>query len=174
MGVERPFQPERKQAAPADAVRELLQIVRRLFYRGVPDKGYFQDVSLLKRNVILWPAWWFDDKGLSLPAERYTDIMRNLFAEIASKGQRPKYVPGYLAKCVQDHFRIQGERYLTEAKAMSSRVDAIIARLGSNQAQAARAKLAEVRQLAALRQATKPGGPRTKSAQIPQSQMSLF
>jgi hypothetical protein len=71
---------------------------------------------------VLWPAGWLNRKGVTLPAERYKEIMQGLFVEIKVNASAAlKYPPGYLMKCVQDHFRIQGEKYYDEGKAIRAK-----------------------------------------------------
>jgi hypothetical protein len=50
-------------------------------------------------------------------------ILREVIAGIVSDGSlgKSRYRPMYLRKCLQEHMRFQGEKYLNEAKGLQSR-----------------------------------------------------
>jgi hypothetical protein len=65
---------------------------------------------------------------VTLPPERYKAILLEIFNGIKQHGSTEaiKYWPGYLMHCVQTHFRIHGEEYYEEGKALRATLDKII------------------------------------------------
>jgi hypothetical protein len=111
--------PERpRQDVGRQIVDDLLGVIRGQFY---PDaKSFYQDRAFLQRNVVLWPAKWLDQRGVTLPPARYKEILLEVFTGIKQHGQTGavRYWPGYLMKCVQDHFKHHGEDYYEEGKSV--------------------------------------------------------
>jgi hypothetical protein len=115
----RPSPPDRpKQDLPGEIVADLLSAIRGQFYGET--KQFFQDRAFLLRNVVLWPAKWLNQRGVTLPPARYKAILLDVFTGIKQHGQTGavKYWPGYLMKCVQDHFIHHGEEYYEEGKSL--------------------------------------------------------
>jgi hypothetical protein len=111
------------QQTPAEIVEDLMQVIRVGFYQEIPKK-WFKDQRFLKVNVVLWPAGWLNKKGVTLPPERYKEILQKLFIEIkVNATQAIKYPPGYLMHSVQKHFAIHGDEYYEEAKSMRAKTD---------------------------------------------------
>lgn len=111
---------EPRQDTPEDLVARLLYTIRGQFCSDLDPKAWHQSTSFIRRNVILWPARFMKSKGFTLPPARYEAIMREIFGEIKRHG-RPdlvKFWPGYLMKCVQDHWHHHWEDYYAEAKAV--------------------------------------------------------
>jgi len=158
-----------KQQTPAEMVGSLMGAVRSNFYGEIPEK-WFADQHFIKRNVVLWPANWLNEKGVTLPPERYKAIMLALFVEIKVNATGPlKYPPGFLMKCVQDHFRIQGEKYYDEGKTIRSKADlALLSAINAPRAADPVAALADAHRILT-------GHKRLKKRDIPaRSQMSLL
>jgi hypothetical protein len=67
-------------------------------------------------------------KGFTLPAERYQAIMVEILQEIKEHGStaQVRYWPGYLMKCVQDHWRHHWEEYYEESKSVRNIVTAAL------------------------------------------------
>jgi|GEM_PF-721302 len=122
---------ESSQETPAELVNQLLNVVRSQFYGDLPSKRFFQDRNLLLRNVILYPAHWLDERGVSLPSHRYKGIVLDVLQTIKRHGDTRgiQYLPGYLAHCVQTHFKHRGEEYYEEAKALHSLTGDVVAAL---------------------------------------------
>ena len=126
MGVFRSVKPSRpKQEIPADIATDLLGFIRKQFYGDAPFKKWAQDQRFLFKNVVTWPARWLNDKAVSLPPERYKKILLDIFIDIQRHGQTGtiKYWPGYLAHCVQEHFKIHGEEYYEEGKSIRAALE---------------------------------------------------
>ena len=129
-------QPKKKRAGssqetPAELVNQLLNVVRSQFYGDLPPKRFFQDRNLLLRNVILYPAHWLDERGVTLPSHRYKGIVLDVLQTIKRHGDTRgiQHLPGYLAHCVQTHFKHYGDEYYEEAKALRALTGDIIAAL---------------------------------------------
>lgn len=120
-----PPSPRPKQELPADILADLLRSVRHQFCPDVPDKQWYKDQPFLRR-VLTWPASWFNKKGVTVSPERYREILiKEIFIPIQQKGHTSvvKYWPGYLLKCIQEHFSHHGETYYAEAKAMRAQTE---------------------------------------------------
>jgi hypothetical protein len=108
------------EATPVD-VDELLTNIRNQFYTEATAKKFFTD-----RNVLLlavtYPAHWLKERGITWSADRYFQTLRDLLQEIKRHGATGsiKYFPGYLLKCVQDHFAHNSDTYCEEGKRMRS------------------------------------------------------
>lgn len=105
-------------------MNDLLTAVRNGFY-GEDPEAWFKDQHFIKRNVILWPASFVVRKGFTMSPERYKSAVLEVFQGIKQHGQTGavKFWPGYLMKCIQDHFKIHWEEYYQEAKAIRTKVD---------------------------------------------------
>lgn len=101
-------------------MHRLLNLVRGQFCADLGDKEWFQQVRFIQAKVLLWPAAFMRSKGFTLPVARYEAILRQVFLEIKQHGQTGaiRYWPGYLMKCVQDHWRHHWEEYYQEAKSV--------------------------------------------------------
>ena len=107
--------------------------IRAQWYGERPPRDWFADQAFIKARVVLWPAKWLDARGLTLPAERYFEIVITKLNDVhAHHGQETfKYLPGYLTKCMQDHFKHNEQAIHDEAKAFSAAVDAAIGKAQS-------------------------------------------
>ena len=114
-------QPKRRDSAE-DLTRDLLTAVRGQFYSNLPEKRWFQEYNLILSNVVLWPAKWLDDRGVSLPPHRYKEAFLGVLDTVKRNGDTAniKTPARYLAMCVQSHFKVNGDRYYEEAKATRS------------------------------------------------------
>lgn len=118
----RPANYERpKQACPAELVHSLLGVIRRQFCAQLTDKQWYENQRFFKR-VILYPAKYLNERGVTLPPDRYQAILQDVFQEIKRHGQTAVvgFWPGYLLKCVQEHFAHHGEDYYSEGKSLRS------------------------------------------------------
>jgi hypothetical protein len=110
-------------------LERLLKNIRNQFYTEATAKKFFQD-----RNVLLvaltWPATWLKHRGVTWSAERYFATIRDLLQEIKRHGATGeiKYFPGYLLKCVQDHFAHNSDTYCDEAKRTRSAFEIALGR----------------------------------------------
>lgn len=107
----------------------LLGTIREQFYAGQPPKKFFQDQNVLALAAT-WPATWLNHRGVTWTAERYFQTLHTLLREIKEHGAtgEVKYFPGYLLKCIQDHFAHRSDEYCDEAKRTRSAFDLALGR----------------------------------------------
>jgi hypothetical protein len=136
--------------------------VRNSFYGG--DERWFADQEFIKRRVVTWPAHWLDERGVSMLPDDYRKLLLDVFVDIKRHGETGniKYWPGYLAKCIQEHFAHHGEEIYARGKALRTRVDYVLSgvRKAPDEAQALRSveNLAQVHKaLVTRRQARREG-----------------
>jgi hypothetical protein len=124
--------PRLSQETPEVMVSRLLGLVRGQFCGDLPDKEWFQQTGFLRVKVILWPARFMAGKGFTLPPARYEAILRGVLAEIKHHGQtgQVRYWPGYLMKCVQDHWKHHWEEYYQEAKSVRTLAESLVVACG--------------------------------------------
>ena len=166
------------QQVAADLRDTLLGYIRVHFYRDLPAERFFADRSLLLRFVVLWPAKWLAERGVSLPSERYQSIMvgsgnpRGILVDAATLGEPPRNPVAYLGAVVQRHWRIHGDEYYEEAKSLRPRLEQLVAGLSKATVQPAPQRNAvELLSEAASLVTT---ARRRKSAAKPASQLDLL
>lgn len=118
--------PVLKQQLPEEITTELLCLIHRQFVPEADEKTWFKEHNqFIKRNVVLWPAKFIVGKGFTMPADRYKTIMLGILDEIKRHGQtgQVRYWPGYLMKCVQEHWRHHWEEYYAESKSAAALAD---------------------------------------------------
>lgn len=94
-----------------ELTNDLLDLIRRKFYAGEAVE-FNKDKRLLLKLVVLWPARWLDDRGVSLHGERYRQVFIRVFIQAASHvTSKINYRPAYLAHVIQEHFKHHGEEY---------------------------------------------------------------
>lgn len=134
----KPLRP--KQDTTSDKARELAEAVlakiRGQWYgprpaddlrRPTPD-DWWKDRSFILNRVVLWPASWLNKRGLTLATERYFEIVITKLNDVHAKHEQESftYLPGYLMKCMQDHFKHHGDKIHDEAKSFTAAVEAAI------------------------------------------------
>lgn len=117
-----------RQTVAVEIRNDLLNAIRNQFYQDAPQDAFHKDKAFLLKNVVLWPAGYLDSRGVTLPPQRYKAIVLDVINGIKQHGQTEvvKFWPGYLMKCVQSHFRIHGEDYYNEGKALRASLDKIL------------------------------------------------
>jgi hypothetical protein len=105
----------------------LLDLIRAKFYQG-HQVEFAKDRPRLISWVVLYPATWLHSRGVTLPPDRFRQILSAVLVEAASFCEPSKvtYLPAYLRQVIQSHFRIHGEDYYDEAKAIRNRVDRVL------------------------------------------------
>lgn len=122
-----------KQELSGEVIAKMMRLIRGQFCGDLSDKQWAQDFNWIRKNVVLWPAHYICNvRKFTLPPERYEEIMRQIFDGIKAKGNTAavRYWPGYLMKCVQDHWKHNWERYYEEAKAVRNLALHTVANLG--------------------------------------------
>jgi len=96
-----------------------MAFLRRQFYEGHPVE-FLKDQRRLLAWVVLWPASWFEEKGVSIPDSQYKAIFMDVFMTALRMGDTGNitYLPAYLAKCIQSHFAVHGDEYYEQAKSI--------------------------------------------------------
>lgn len=110
-----------KQITSQELRDDLLRFVEQKFYPGEAVE-FAKDHSRLLQWVILWPASWLNQRGVTLPADRYREIFTKVFMQAVQLGATDKirYRPAYMKMVIQSHFKIHGEEYYAEAKSARS------------------------------------------------------
>jgi hypothetical protein len=108
--------PRPQQTSP-ELRDECLGFLERKFYEGRP-RIFMKDRRRLLAWVVLWPAKWFNQRGVTVPADRYREIFMNVFMDGLRFGDTGNitYLPAWLAKIIQSHFSHHGEEYYDAAK----------------------------------------------------------
>lgn len=116
--------PERKQPTPQELLDFLLDFLQRKFYAG-HQVAFAKDRPRLLKWVVLWPAKWLNDRGVTIHPDRYRDIFVQVFTDGLRYGdlERITYLPAWLAKTIQSHFEHHGEAYYEEAKSIRNIVE---------------------------------------------------
>lgn len=130
MKPKRPEQPVRARQQTTQEVRDaLLELVQRKFYEG-DWVGFQKEQTDLLRWVILWPASWLNARGVSVPPERYREIVGRVLIDAAAfQRGKIKYRPAYLKHAVQSHFAHHGEEIYAAAKAVRTAAEHALATL---------------------------------------------
>lgn len=166
----RPIRAARRQQTSQELRDTLLEFIGRHFYEG--DRvALAKDTPRLLQWVILKPAAWLDDKGMTVSPATYlaifVDPRQGILMEAIRHGSTEDihYRPAWLGKVVESFLRIRGDTLYERAKAEQAHqtgmiVDQVVAALGGR-VQSAQAD--PVRQLAQaaglLRRATRAQTP---------------
>jgi len=116
----KPSRPQRKQPTPQELRDTLMNFIKTHFYQGHPV-DFAKDYKRLLGWVVLKLATYLDSKAVSIPMDRYREIMMD---EILMPALRCgdtgniTYLPAYLGRCVEKHLAIHGEDYYNEGKAV--------------------------------------------------------
>jgi hypothetical protein len=112
------------QETPAELIDALLGSIRNQFCPDLDGIAWKKHVPFCKR-VLTYGAAWLNKRGVTLPPERYQAIYQAIFNGIKTHGQtgRVRYWPGYLLRCVQEHFKHHGDDYYQEGKNIRALAD---------------------------------------------------
>jgi len=123
--------PVLKQPTPQEVLDSLLGFVEAKFYRAY-RVNFEKDKPRLLQWVILWPARWFERRGVTVPADRYGEILKGIIQDAHDHGNldQIKYLPAWLKNVVERHFAHQGDELYEEAKTLRSVVEHNLAVLG--------------------------------------------
>ncbi len=130
----RPSVARSKQPTPEDVRDAVLLVIERHFYRD-QRVSFLKDRSRLLQWVVLWPATWLDERGVTISPARYQEILigpKGILIEALRYGETGQigYLPGWLRKCVQSHFKVNGERIYEEAKSVQAIADHLLLQVG--------------------------------------------
>jgi hypothetical protein len=121
----KPKRPFRRQETPEEVRDELLRFIQVKFYPG-DGVNFFKDRPRLLKWVVLKLAEYLDERAVTVPPNRYIEIMRDhVLMEAVRFGRTDeiKYRPAWLGKVVEMHLDHHGEEYYEEGKAIRSRVE---------------------------------------------------
>lgn len=165
-----------RQPVPEELRDSILGLLRAKFYRDAEGrdeaKAFAQDRSRLLAWVVLWPADWLWQRGVTIHGEAYREIFNRVFLQAAAKMEsKVKYRPAYLRQVIQSHFDHHGEEIYEEAKSMGRLTENLVAALGKC-AKAAPDPVAQLAQAKRILEAPK----RTKVAvkTVLKGQLNLF
>jgi hypothetical protein len=108
-----------KPPTSQELLQDLLDFLQRKFYPDRP-KAFAQDRRRLLDWVILWPAKWLDERGVTIPATQYKDLFFRVFMDGLRFGNTGNvtYLPAWLAKVIQSHFVHHGDEIYQQAKSV--------------------------------------------------------
>jgi hypothetical protein len=109
------------QITSQELTDDLLNFIRRKFYEA-DAVGFNKDKRRLLEWVVLWPATYLDERGVTLPPDRYKEIFMAVMMLALQQGNTGNiiYRPAWLGKCVQSHFKIHWDEIYQEAKSARS------------------------------------------------------
>ncbi len=119
-------------------VEEILQKIRRDFYRNKQDQEFFRDRQALV-YTLTWPAQWLKDRALNISGQRYRKFILERLAEIKQHGRfelSRQYFPAYLSRCLKTWFDHHGEDLYDELKHARNSIDKVMKKVGRSKAQA--------------------------------------
>lgn len=74
--------------------------------------------------VVLWPAAWLKQRGVTISTENYRKIFMAVFLDAMVHGtDKIKYRPAWLKQVIQSHFAMHGDEIYAEAKAVRTLVE---------------------------------------------------
>lgn len=113
----------RPQSTPEELRDELLRFIQRHFYTD--NIAFQKDRPRLLKWVVLKPAAWLEERGVTVSPERYINILRDrILMEALRHGTgEVKYVPAYLGRVVDLHLAHHGEEYYQAAKTLRDASD---------------------------------------------------
>ena len=108
-------------AAAENLTGELLAFIQRKFYEGDPA-GFSKDKRRLLLWVVLWPATYLEERGVTLPEARLKEIFMDTVMLALQQGNTGgiKYRPAWLGRVIQSHFKIHWDEIYQEAKSSRS------------------------------------------------------
>lgn len=118
----------RPQPTPEAMVTALLNLIETKFYKGFPV-NFAKDKSRLLQMVVLWPATWLNERGVTLPTDAYSKVLRDIIIQAAAHfdGPRVKYLPAWLGRSVEAHFEHHGDEIYERAKTQRDLTEGAIA-----------------------------------------------
>ncbi len=128
MKVERPdyVQPRPTVEVAQEFMVEFTFMIRRQFCPDWSDRAWCQSLWMVRRAVT-YPAEWLNERHLLVSAQRYREILLTLIQDIKRNATGEiGFPPGYLLKCVQDHFRFHADEYNAEGKAARDAVARVL------------------------------------------------
>jgi hypothetical protein len=109
------------QTTSEELTGELLGFIQRKFYEG-NAVAFNKDKKRLLAWVVLWPAEYLNEHGVTLPPDRFSQLVMDVLMLALQQGNTGSiyYRPAWLRKCVQSHFKIHWDEIYAEAKSARS------------------------------------------------------
>lgn len=125
--------PRPKQQTGEELQGALLAFIQGKFYGTdqAERDTYARDRRRIREWVVLWPATWLNERGVTFPPERYREILTGILMDALRYGntERIAYRPAWLGRVVQTHFKIQEEAIYNEAKALRTTMELTLSTL---------------------------------------------
>lgn len=130
--------PSRKQPTSDELLGSCLSLIQRKFYEDHAG-SFAKDRPRLLKWVVLWPARWLNERGVTISADRYKEIFDAVLLDALAQCRQAKinYLPAYLATVIQSHWRIHGEEYYAQAKSVRNLAENALLMAGKITGQAA-------------------------------------
>lgn len=111
--------PTFKQPTSQELRDTCLDFLSRKFYPG-RDVVFAKDRRRLLDWVVLWPAKWLDNRGVTIPSDQYRQLFMDVFMDGLRYGdlEAITYLPAWLAKVIQSHFAHHGDEIYERAKSV--------------------------------------------------------
>jgi hypothetical protein len=116
---------------PQELLDALCRFCQQKFY-AEDAISFAKDRPRLLKWVLLYPAAWLNQRGVTLPPARYRIILESILMDAVRFGNTSKvtYRPAWLRMVVQSHFRHHGDEYYAEGKNMRNLVEHAMAIAG--------------------------------------------
>ncbi|MBX3732624.1 MAG: hypothetical protein KF791_08525 [Verrucomicrobiae bacterium] len=111
----------RRQQTPQEIRDTILGFIGRHFYGG-DHVAVAKDTPRLLRWVVLKPAEWLDERGVTISADSYRDLFLDSRSGVLMEAIRHgdigsiRYRPAWLGQVVDSYLRIRGDRLYELAK----------------------------------------------------------
>lgn len=129
-----PCKLHRKQPTPAELTDSLLEFIQARFYPG-HAVAFAKDKPRILAWVILWPATWLYERGVTLTTDRYGQIIRTILLDALAHANPDaiKYLPAWMRQTLQSHFAHHGDEIYDEAKQLRTQVEHLMADISTRQ-----------------------------------------
>lgn len=109
-------------------IDDIMQMIRTQFYAGAKPGVWQRDQHYIRREVVLWPASWLKEKGMTLPAHEYKRLLVEKIVDVKRHIQVAKftYLPSYLERCIKSHFGCQEDRLYGQVKSVQTPLAALL------------------------------------------------
>lgn len=111
---------------------KLLARIKQTFYTNKSSEKQFYADRRMLLYALTWPGKWLEQRGLSISAHGYEQLLGDRLKAIAEHGKPESYqsyFPAYLLKCLQDWFAHHGDELYEELKHIRNQLHRIEALL---------------------------------------------
>ena len=124
----RPGRPSQRSLTSAELRDEILGFIQGKFYQGAAVE-FSKDRPRLLSWVVLEPARWLDERGVTIASEQYRGLFLDSKAGVLMEAIRfgatheIRYRPAWLRQVIQSHLRIHGDELYAAAKSAAVAID---------------------------------------------------